>query len=132
MARWREDIVQPDGTARRSLRSAVLGPVSELPTRRDARKILDRILHPLNQGKRRPEASVTFGSFVSEKFEPIAMPTFKFSTQQGYHSILRKHLVPQFGNQRLGEFNRSEIQRFILGKSSLDIPGKWPIGFTIC
>ncbi len=107
-ARWHRPKVTAIGSAESSERASYppRGPQNPRP----------KFSIHSNQGKRRPEATVTFGSFVSEQFEPIAMPTFKFSTQQGYHSILRKHLIPQFGYQRLGEFNRSEIQRFILGK----------------
>jgi len=44
------------------------------------------------------------------------MPTLKFSTRRGYDSLLKKHLLPRFKAQRLCDFNRPEIQFFILDK----------------
>jgi integrase len=116
VARWREDVIQPDGTLGRVLRSEVLGPVSEITSRREARKLLDSRIRPINQGQYRPQSTIKFGAFVVEQFLPGVMPTFKFSTQRGYTSLLHKHLLPRFEDQRLCDFNRSEVQQFVLGK----------------
>ena len=53
VARWREDVITPEGTTSRILRSEVLGPVSEIMSRREARKILETKLRPINQGRQR-------------------------------------------------------------------------------
>ena len=37
VARWREDVIRPDGVIARMMRSQVLGSVSSIPTRREAR-----------------------------------------------------------------------------------------------
>jgi integrase len=116
VARWREDVIRPDGTLGRVLRSEVLGPVSEITSRREARKLLDSRIRPINQGQHRPQSTIKFGAFVAEQFLPGLMATFKFSTQRGYTSLLHKHLLPRFEDQRLCDFNRSEIQQFVLGK----------------
>src|SRR2546422_2802281 len=119
VARWREDVIRPDGTPGRVLRSEVLGPVSEIPTRRAARQLLNTHLQPFNQGRCRPQSTITFAGFVAEHFEPVVLPTFKFSTRQGYASMLRKHLLPRFGDERLCDISRAEIQRFVLEKLRL-------------
>jgi integrase len=116
VARWREDVIRPDGTLGRVLRSEVLGPVSEIRSQREARKLLDLRIAPINQGRHRPQSTITFGAFISEQFEQGAMPTLKFSTRRGYSSLLHKHLLPRFEKQRLCDFNKAEIQRFILEK----------------
>ncbi len=51
VARWREEVIRTDGTVARTLRSEVLGSVSEIPSWREARKLLDARLRPINQGR---------------------------------------------------------------------------------
>jgi integrase len=116
VARWREDVIQPDGTLGRVLRSEVLGLVAQIPTRREARELLQTRLTPINQGRHRPQSTMTFGAFVEEQFRTAVVPTLKFSTRRGYDSLLKKHLLPRFRTQRLCDFTRPEIQRFILEK----------------
>src|SRR5260370_4367347 len=70
VARWREDVIQPDGAVLRVLRSEVLGPISQITGRREARILLQNRLASINSGQRRAEATMTFGNFVAEQFEP--------------------------------------------------------------
>jgi integrase len=116
VARWREDVIRPDGTLGRVLRSEVLGPVSEIRSQREARQLLQSRIAPINQGRHKPQSTMTFGAFVEEQFQTAVMPTLKFSTRRSYNSLLKKHLLPRFRAQRLCDFTRPEIQRFILDK----------------
>jgi hypothetical protein len=50
IARWREDVLRPDGSLGRIQRSVVIGLLSEIPTRRQAQMQLDQRLQMLNQG----------------------------------------------------------------------------------
>jgi len=97
-------------------RAEVLGLVSEIPTRREAHKLLDARLRPINQGQHRPQSAITLAQFVAEQFEPGVLPTLKFATQEIYSLLLRKHLLPRFANQRLCEISKAEVQRFALEK----------------
>jgi len=90
--------------------------VSEVPSRREARKLLEARLRPINEGRHRPQSAITFDRFVSEQFEPGVLPTLKFATRQIYSLLLHKHLLPQFGTQRLCDIARAEIQQFLLVK----------------
>lgn len=116
VARWREDVILADGTASRVMRSVVLGSVSEIAGRREARRLLDAHLSPINQGQYRPEATMLFSKFVAECFEPGVLPTLKFATQAVYSALLRKHLTPRFGDQRLCDITRIEVQHYVLEK----------------
>jgi hypothetical protein len=75
VARWREDVILADGSAGRIMRSVVLGPVSAITGRREARRLLDAHLSPINQGQYCPEATMLFSKFVTECFEPGVLPT---------------------------------------------------------
>jgi integrase len=116
VGRWREDVILADGSASRVMRSVVLGPVSEIAGRREARRLLDAHLSPINQGHYHAEATMLFSKFVSGCFEPGVLPTLKYATREIYSFLLRKHLTPRFGDQRLCDISRVEIQRYLLEK----------------
>ena len=116
VARWREDVILADGSTGRVMRSVVLGPVSEIPGRREARRLLDAHLNPLNQGRYRPEGTMLFSRFIAECFDPGVLPTLKFATQEIYSLLLRKHLIPRFGGHRLCDISRVEVQQYLLEK----------------
>lgn len=116
VARWRENVILADGSNNRVMRSLVLGPVSEIAGRREARRLLDARLNPVNQGQYRPEATILFSKFVTDYFEPGVLPTLKFATQEIYSLLLRKHLIPRFGDHRLCDISRVEIQQYLLEK----------------
>lgn len=116
VARWREDVIQHDGAVIRVLRSETLGPVSEITSRREARILMQRHLILLNSGQRRAEATMTFGNFVAERFEPDILPTLKYATQKSYSLLLRTHLLPRFRDCRLCDITRAGIQQFVTSK----------------
>jgi len=116
VGRWRESVLRPDGTIARMLCSEALALVSEVPSRREARKLLEARLRPINEGRHRPQSAITFERFVREQFETGVLPTLKFATRQLYSHLLRKHLLPAFGNQRLDYITRAEVQQFVLEK----------------
>ena len=115
--RWREDEMLPDGTVRRVRRSRVLG-VSQL-TKREAQRLLDDILRPINGGQHRPQSTMSFATFVAELFEHLVLPTLKRSTQQIYRILLRVHLLPHFGHERLCDIRRADAQLFVIRKVQL-------------
>ena len=47
VARWRENVMLADGAASRVMRSVVLGPVSQIAGRREARKLLYAYINPV-------------------------------------------------------------------------------------
>ena len=116
VARWREDVLLESGRVGRVRRSVVLGPVADLPTKRDAQVRLDEHLRPLNQGTGRPEAFIAFGTFVDTQWKTLVLPTFKRSTQHGYKTVLKKHLLPSWREWRLRDIERLAIQQWVAEK----------------
>lgn len=49
------------------------------------------------------------------------LPTLKLSTQHSYGVLLKKHLIPYFGDFRLCDITRQEVQKFIVEKSKQDL-----------
>lgn len=65
VARWREDVVLPDGGVRRPRRCEVLGTLKEYPTRL-AERALDQRLAEINSLTYQPRPTATFREFGSE------------------------------------------------------------------
>ena len=112
---WRTDVIQPDGSIGRKRESYILGRVSKM-NKRQAMRIAEELLRPLNLGKITPFSAITFRDFVEKHFIPNAFPTLKTPTRKRYQSTLNTHLLPAFGKQRLCDLQRLEIQTFVIQK----------------
>lgn len=116
--RFREDVMLPSGEISRVHRSEILGTLCDFPTRRMAQRLADQRLREFNQGGFRPQTTLTFRDYIETHWQPNLFPTFKFSTRQGYAYLLRKYLIPFFGDRQLPEITRQMVQAFVtqLGK----------------
>src|SRR5579863_211902 len=112
VARFREMLIQPDGSSRSIQRSVVIASVREVPTRGEARRILDSRLKQLTQGSPRIQTIGTFADFTV-RWEDAVLPTYRASTRQFYAGILRRHLVPYFGKWRLADLRTPDVQIFV-------------------
>ncbi len=73
---WWEDYIKDDGSIGRRRQSATLGPVSDLSLR-EARKLAEDRLRPVNQGRLVPQSTMKFRDFVERYFVPLIFPTLK-------------------------------------------------------
>jgi integrase len=106
--RWRELEIAPDGTSRRALRYERLEPMS----RREAAAALARKI-AATSGRTAPTRSrVTFRTIATE-WETTVLPMYKHSTQKHRRFMLKKHLLPRFGDKALCEITRQEVQVFV-------------------
>jgi hypothetical protein len=112
---WWADYVRADGTIGRRRESKTLGYAADL-TKRQALRLAEEVLRPLNQGKLLPAATITFGEFIEKYFVPNALPTLKLSTRNRYRSTLNFYLVPAFGPKRLCDISTLALQSFVLAK----------------
>lgn len=113
VGRWREDVMQVNGTIGEIRRSVVLGLVAELPTRREAQVRLEEKLRSVNQGTSKPESFVTLGTFVDQQWLTLVFPTFKASTQHGYKTVLSNHVLPAWRDWRLRDIERLSVQQWV-------------------
>jgi integrase len=113
IARWRVDVLLADGTIGRVRRAMLLGSVAELPTRREAQVKLNEQLRPVNQGTGRPESIIAFGAFVEQQWQVLVLPTFKRTTQHGYRTVLKVHVLPRWSDARLRDIDRLAVQQWI-------------------
>src|SRR5260370_7030011 len=118
VARWWEEIINPDGSIGRRRRAEVLGTVGELSSRSHAMEALTKRLNPINSGMHRPQSTRTFLSFVREDWLPVVLPTVKYATQKNYCYFLDVHLLPTFGAHPLCDIKRETVQSFLAAKLS--------------
>ena len=122
---WWEDYIKEDGSIARRRQSATLGAVSEM-TLREARKLADERLRPLNQGRMLPQSTMELRVFVDRYFDPLFSPTLKPSTQKRYRQTLNSHLLPAFGNCRICDIGTIDLQQLCCRKWKADSGGSLP------
>ena len=109
VVRWRENVLQPDGTVRRIQRAETLGPVSKI-TRQQARAFLQDKAATINLCQRRPQATISLEEFVRVEWRPNAMLALKRSTVKYYGFQLERHIIPALGSCSLYEISRTQIE----------------------
>ena len=112
IGRWREDMLQTDGTVRRSEKAEVLGTLAEYPTRKLAQRALDERLAIINNPAYRARPTATFAEFAT-RWESTVLPQKARSTQTSYRSHLRKHIKPFFGSYLVKDIQPELVQAFI-------------------
>jgi integrase len=111
VGRWREDMVQSDGSVRRIERSAILGAQHELKTKRLAQRRLDLILCRINAPEYRPGRVASIAEFA-EKWQAEILIHRKPSTVRAAKSHLRTYILPQLGKMQLNELGKERQQAF--------------------
>jgi integrase len=114
VGRWREDVIQPDGTVRRLYKWEVLGTIQQYPTRKLALRALEARLSTINSPSYRARPTATFAEFA-KRWDATVLPQHKRSTQPSTRSELRKWLLPQLGNVTLKELDCQRLQAFVSG-----------------
>ncbi len=115
VARWREKVIQADGTPGAIQRGEVIGPVAAL-SKREAQNLLTAKLQPLNQGHSRPQTMLTLEQFVQDYWEPAVRPFIRQTTLAVYQMHLRTCILPRFAKASLSDISRAELQRFLANK----------------
>jgi integrase len=122
VARWREDVLLPNGKLSRVRRAEVLGPVAQL-SKREALNLLAAKLRPFNLGQHKPQSSLTLEQFIRQEWEVNMAPLLKPTSARYYGIQLRCHIIPQLGSRRLCDFTRAEAQAFLTAKRKQGLSG---------
>ena len=117
VARWREKVIQADGSLGVIQHGEVIGLLAGL-SKRQAQNLLAAKLQPLNQGRQRPQTMLTLEQFVRDYWEPAVKPFIRETTLSAYQMLLRSHILPRFGKTRLTDVSRADSHTFLAGKLS--------------
>jgi len=123
VARWREDVIRPEGSRHRLRRSEVLGTLKQYPTRRLAERALEKRLSEseINSLNYQPRPTASFCEFAA-KWQKDVLSQLKPSTRSADKSRILKHLIPEFGEVCMKDITAQGIQRMIARKASLISP----------
>lgn len=100
-----------DGERSRKKKRHVLGPASM--GEREAEKIRDEFLRPLNQGLVNIGSATKFGDYVESIYKPVVLPTMAKSTQNRSVGVYEKYLGPAFGEMPLRDITTLTVQRYV-------------------
>ncbi|HUA15858.1 MAG TPA: tyrosine-type recombinase/integrase [Verrucomicrobiae bacterium] len=96
----------------------------DLPER-EAQKIADEELRPLNQGLETIEAAVTsFQEYVDRTYIPLELPHLASTTRERYQGVIDNYLLPEFGKLCLRDLTRKTIQKFFSQPSTLTLESR--------
>lgn len=112
VARYREDVVDPDGHPVRVLKSVVLGSKKELPTKRLAERRLELELARINSPAYRPGRVATLEDFVYRWRREVLIQR-KPSTRHAAESHLKIQILPILGKMKLSEIGVENQQVFV-------------------
>ncbi|MFB3924318.1 MAG: tyrosine-type recombinase/integrase [Terriglobia bacterium] len=110
-----EFVVGPDGEARRQRKFVFVGYLTDFRTEKDAHRKLDEILSEINAQDYQPRSVVTLRDFTNNTYIPVVLKTKKPSTARDARSALQKWIMPQFGDRRMTEITKLELQKHFVG-----------------
>jgi integrase len=116
VAKWREDIILPDGSTHRIQKGEVLGTLKEYKTRRLAERALEQRLSEINSLTYQPRPTATFREFAA-KWQTDVLSQHKRSTQSADKSRIRKHLIPELGSLCMKDIRREVLQALVARKA---------------
>jgi len=91
----------------------VLGPASM--GEREAEKVRDEFLRPLNQGLVNIGSATKLDDYVESVYRPVVLPTMAKSTRDRYVSVYKNHLQSAFGEMCLRDISQLTVQRYFSG-----------------
>jgi len=110
--KYRDDVVEQDGTVTRVQRRTPLGTKKEYPTKRLAERKLEQILCRINAVEYRPGRVATLAEFA-ERWKVEILTKGKDSSQGADKSHLTKHILPYLGKLRLDAIGVENQQTFV-------------------
>ena len=111
---WDDEFVGEE--RRRKKKRYVLGPASM--GEREAEKVRDEFLRPLNQGLVNIGSATKFADYVESVYSPVVLPTMAKSTRDRSMSVYKNHLKPAFGDLSLRDITPLTVQRYVSGMAN--------------
>src|SRR5262249_24050320 len=79
---------------------------------REAQKVADEYVRPMNQSLEAFGSATNFGKYVDNTYIPIVMPLLASSTQDRYAGIMKNYLKRAFGKLCLRDVTALTVQRY--------------------
>jgi integrase len=102
--RWWDDVIEEGRVVRKQRARKLAEYCDRYRTERDVRPLLDEILRPLNDGKAKPEGTLSVAKFVESYYLPFVEENYKPSTLAGYKNLWEAYLSARLNNIVLRDF----------------------------
>jgi integrase len=102
--RWWEDVIVEGRIVRKQRARKLAEYCDRYRTDQDVRPLLDEILRPLNEGKTRPEGTLSVAQFVEGHYLPFVEENYKPSTLAGYKNLWEVYLSARLSKIVLRDF----------------------------
>ncbi len=79
---------------------------------REAKRIADELLRPMNQGLETIGSATQFGAYVKGTYESAVLPVLATSTKTNYEYTLAKYLLPAFSDVALRDLDLMTLQTY--------------------
>ncbi len=116
--RYRQD-AYVDGKLKRIQREVRIAPACI--NQREASKIADELLMPMNQGIDSHGSATNFGKSAVEVYLPIKKPLLASSTYERYEGVIENYLLPAFGGKMLREMTSLVLQQYLSSLASKNL-----------
>lgn len=113
IGRWREDVIQPDGTVTRPTSGRSQARPGVYRTRKLALRALEARLTTINSPTYRARPTATFAE-IANRWEATVLSLHKPGTQSSTRSQLRRWLLPELGACALKDLDGQRLQAFCL------------------
>ena len=107
-------VLTVDGKEKRRHCSAILGLKSEMrkwEAERELAKIIEKETD--QNGPANPDDTVTFQWFWENRYLPLRESSWRRSTKEAVLCVLKTHVLPSFGERRLCDLSRFDLQTLI-------------------
>jgi integrase len=88
---------------------------------REAEKVRDEFLRPLNQGLVHIGSATKFADYVGSVYMPVVLPTMAKSTRDRAMSVYKNYLDPAFGSMSLRDISPLTVQRYVSGMAGWNL-----------
>lgn len=85
-------------------------------TRKEAMKLRGEAIDAVNAGRMMTQAQARFRDLI-QQFLTARVPQVGAGTQAKYRSIIENHILPAFGDKRLCDITRQDIEAWLTGKA---------------
>lgn len=104
--RWREDVLNEDGTLERIYRAETLRQVSKA----QACEVLEAHICEAKKQQHLPGINMPLSKFVAVEWKPNAMLRLRRSSMRIYSFNLDQHILPALGEVPIRDINRAQIE----------------------
>jgi integrase len=82
---------------------------------REAQKIADEIVRPMNQGLQTIGSATQFRAYVEGDYRGAVLPLLASTTRNNYEYTINKYLMPTFGDAMLRDLTTLALQKYFSG-----------------